>query len=152
DRTDECAEPSRDRFWADTRRRAGFLRLRWQSRPLISDVIGVTATTSDTALMISSTARSIPITNLVHPLPNLCAMSAPEILAAYRTSQFNDVKETLARVRCDARDLTQEIGILKRYLAVYPNANFRRRLQTETIEQLFRRMHEHVMSHPVWIH
>jgi hypothetical protein len=99
-----------------------------------------------------STARSIPITNLVHPLPNLCAMSAPEILAAYRTSQFNDVKETLARVRCDANDLTQEIGILKRYLAAYPNASFHRRLHTDSIEQLFRRMHEHVMSHPVWVH
>jgi hypothetical protein len=102
--------------------------------------------------MISSTARSIPITNLVHPLPNLCAMSAAEILAAYRASQFKDVKETLARVRSDAHDLTQEIGILKRYLAVYPNASFRRRLQTDAIERLFRRMHEHVMSHPVWIH
>jgi hypothetical protein len=53
-------------------------------------------------------------------------MSAAEILAAYRASQFKDVKETLARVRSDANDLTQEIGILKRYLAVYPNANFRR--------------------------
>jgi hypothetical protein len=79
-------------------------------------------------------------------------MSAPEILAAYRTSQFNDVKETLARVRCDANDLTQEIGILKRYLAAYPNASFHRRLHTDSIEQLFRRMHEHVMSHPVWVH
>jgi hypothetical protein len=79
-------------------------------------------------------------------------MSAAEILAAYRNSQLNDVKETLARVRCDAKDLTQEIGILKRYLAVYPNASFQRRLHTEAVEQLFRRMHEHVMSHPVWIH
>src|SRR5215813_5411076 len=102
--------------------------------------------------MNAVTALVLPIADIAHPLPNLCEMTADEILAAYRTSQFNDVKETLARVRCDARDLTQEIGILKRYLAVYPNANFRRRLQTETIEQLFRRMHEHVMSHPVWIH
>jgi len=102
--------------------------------------------------MASSTALSIPLTDLAHPLPNLCAMSATEILAAYRASQFNDVKGTLARVRRDARDLTQEIGILKRYLAVYPNASFRRRLRTDAIEQLFRRMHEHVMSHPVWTH
>jgi len=93
-------------------------------------------------IMVASMARSIPMTDLVHPLPNLCAMSAAEILAAYRTSQFNDVKETLARVRCDAQDLTQEIGILKRYLAVYPNASFQRRLQTDAVEQLFRRMHE----------
>jgi hypothetical protein len=102
--------------------------------------------------MTSATARSIPLTDLIHPLPDLCSMSAPEILAAYRASQFRDVKETLARVRFDAQDLTQEIGVLKRYLTVYPNASFQRRLHTDVIEQLFLRMHEHVMSHPVWIH
>jgi hypothetical protein len=98
------------------------------------------------------TPLAIPTTHIAHPLANLCEMSADEILAAYRTSQFNDVKQTLAQVRCDAQDLTQEIGILKRYLAVYPNASFEQRLHTETIEKLFRRMHDHVMSHPVWTH
>jgi pyrroloquinoline quinone (PQQ) biosynthesis protein C len=103
-------------------------------------------------LMNAVTDLPLPMTDLAHPLPNLCEMTAAEILAAYRTSQFNDVKQTLARVRSDAQDLTQEIGILKRYLAVHPHASFQQRLHIDTIEKLFRRMHDHVMSHPVWVH
>lgn len=90
--------------------------------------------------------------NIDHPLANLCDMSAAEILASYRNSQLNDVKATLNRIRCDAHDMSRDIEILRRYLAVHPAESFHRRLHTDAVEKLFRRMHEHVMAHPVWVH
>jgi hypothetical protein len=92
------------------------------------------------------------ISSIAHPLPNLCDMSAAEILAAYRQSQLRDVESLFAGIRDDARDLSREIAPLHGYLQAYPADSVRDRLGVDTVEQLFRRMHEHVMGHPVWVH
>ncbi len=87
-----------------------------------------------------------------HPLPNLLHMSATEILAAYRNSQLHDFTTAIRRLRDGGRELTASIDILTRYLQAYPSESFQRRMRLETIEHLFREMHEHVMAHPVWVH
>jgi hypothetical protein len=90
--------------------------------------------------------------DLYHPLPNLLEMSAAQILACYRNSQMLDFRTTLNQVRDGAGELSAHIGILGRYLASHPTEGFNRRLHIDTVEHLFRRMHDHVMAHPVWVH
>jgi hypothetical protein len=102
--------------------------------------------------MISSSQHLPPPAGISHPLPNLCEMSAAEILAAYRHSQLRDVESLFGRIRNDARDLSREIAPLHRYLQAYPADSVRKRLGADTVEHLFRRMHAHVMGHPVWVH
>ncbi len=87
-----------------------------------------------------------------HPLPDLLDMSAAEILAAYRGSQRSDFLATLGKVREGAGNIATRIGILRRYLDAYPSGDFQERLHVDTVELLFRQMHEHVMAHPVWLH
>ena len=87
-----------------------------------------------------------------HPLPELCALTAPEILAWYRSQQRSDVSVMFSRLRDEAADLSEEIGPLRHYLAAYPGDSLRKRLRAEALEQLFLHMHEHVMEHPVWLH
>jgi len=102
--------------------------------------------------MISPSAYLEPLGPIDHPLENLCEMSAEEILAAYRVSQLSDVEATFRRLRRDGRDLSREIELLQHYLLAYPAENVQRRLRVDAVEQLFYRMHTHVMAHPVWVH
>lgn len=87
-----------------------------------------------------------------HTLPNLLDMSAAQILETYRGSQLRDLTGTLSRLTEDARDLTASIELLARYLRSDPSDSVDRRLHLDAIERLFRHMHDHVMSHPVWVH
>lgn len=87
-----------------------------------------------------------------HPLSNLLDLSVGEILASYRNSQLSDFTRTLAQAREGNRGMMGNIELLSRYLESYPTENFVNRLQVDSVEKLFRRMHDHIMSHPVWVH
>jgi hypothetical protein len=87
-----------------------------------------------------------------HPLPNLLELSAHEILACCRKSQQLEFMSTLRQVRRGGGDMSSEIPLLRRYLSCYPSERLRQRLNANVLEQLFLRVHTHVMDHPVWVH
>jgi len=87
-----------------------------------------------------------------HPLPNLLELSAGEILESCRRNQQLEFMSTLRQVRRDGGDMSAEIPLLRRYLACYPSDSLRQRLNATVLEQLFLRVHDHVMAHPVWLH
>lgn len=83
-----------------------------------------------------------------HPLPNLLELSAVDILEHYRRAQCADFMGTLAQMSTAGSDLTARIELL----SSMPGGAIREQLRANTLEKLFKRMHEHVMSHPVWVH
>jgi hypothetical protein len=87
-----------------------------------------------------------------HPLPNLLTLSADEILSFYRSSQLTDFTRTLNDSREAAVPLSDRIGLLSRYLASFPAPGFQTRVQVKAVGSLFAEMHDHVMTHPVWVH
>jgi hypothetical protein len=98
------------------------------------------------------TDDSASATHVYHTLANLLDMSASQILAFYRNSQLIDFTTTLGKVKHGTREMADHIEILAHYLASYPSEGFHRRLNVDSIERLFRQMHDHVMQHPVWVH
>lgn len=101
---------------------------------------------------LTTSAGEESMTGAYHPLPNLLMLSADEILSFYRSGQLNDFTKALYVLRDGALEISDRIELLSRYLALYPTPNFRKRVQVTAVESLFREMHDHVMTHPVWVH
>jgi len=89
-----------------------------------------------------------------HPLPNLLELSAAEILDSCRKSQARELTSTLRQARAGEGGIAASIPILRQYMAAYPAESLalRQRLDAAALERLFLRMHDHVMTHPVWVH
>jgi len=87
-----------------------------------------------------------------HPWPGLLSMSSDEILNTYRKSQLTDILSAFALLGRRGSTLIADIDILERYFAAFPNEELLQRLQLDTIQNLFKELHDHVMRHPVWIH
>src|SRR5688572_2411748 len=107
-------------------------------------------TTIDSGLEMSRMGRTVGPFD--HPLPNLLELPAEEILARCRKSQQLELMSTLHQARRGGGDLSSEIPLLRRYLVAHPSESLRRRLNADVLEQLFLRVHNHVMAHPVWLH
>jgi pyrroloquinoline quinone (PQQ) biosynthesis protein C len=112
----------------------------------------MTSQYAPSAIESATSARAESAARAYHPLPNLLGLSAPEILSHYRNSQIDDFTKALTGVREEMLEITDQIELLSRYLACYPSSKLERRLKTASVESLFREMHEHVITHPVWVH
>lgn len=101
---------------------------------------------------LSTSAATEGLACAYHPLPNLLMLSADEILSFYRGCQLDSFTRALSALRRGALSISDEIPLLRRYLDSYPAPDFQKRLEVTAVESVFREMHDHVMSHPVWVH
>lgn len=108
-------------------------------------------TSRTTADAMESTIES-PVRIFGHPLADLLELSAGRILDYYKKSQAREFMGALQRVRAGGGDLASEVPLLGAYLSRVTASTVRARLSIGVLEELFLRMHDHVMAHPVWTH
>jgi hypothetical protein len=101
---------------------------------------------------VSADTNSMLEVHKYHPLAQLLEMSAPDILESYRMSQLRDFTATLRKAAAGTGQITDQIKILQQYLQSHSADDFRLKMGFDTVEKLFLRAHDHVMSHPVWLH
>lgn len=92
------------------------------------------------------------VTETVHPLPNLLDLGAEGVLESMRRSQKNDFTAMVAEVEEPGSPLHALFADLRnRVPADHPFhriALFRK----GALQEMFLDLHDHVMSHPVWLH
>jgi hypothetical protein len=92
------------------------------------------------------------VAETVHPLPNLLSLGAEGVLESMRLSQKNDFTAMVAEVEEPGSPLHALFADLRnRVPADHPFhriALFRK----GALQEMFLDLHDHVMSHPVWLH
>ncbi len=87
----------------------------------------------------------------VHPFPDLLDLSCEEIVERYRAQQLRDFRTVMARAGRDG-GLVRSLPRLAEMLAHDRGHPIVRALDVERMNENFAGLHEHVMSHPVWLH
>jgi pyrroloquinoline quinone (PQQ) biosynthesis protein C len=88
----------------------------------------------------------------VHPLPDLLRLDAPGVLAAMVSSQRRDFLATVAEVEQGGSALR---ALFDELAAGLPSAHSFRSaalFRPGALRAMFLDLHDHVMSHPVWLH
>lgn len=88
----------------------------------------------------------------VHHLPDLLARSPEQVLAAFQASQVEDFGTVVTQMGRDGEPLARFFAELR---AMVPADHAFARLpylEPAALNRLFLDLHDHVMSHPVWLH
>ena len=110
------------------------------------------ATFSD--LLVEMPDGTLLLNEGVHPMPNLLAMDAEEVLKAFKTSQQRDFSIVIDQLEAPDNPLNRLLNELRAIAEKEPGNRFKdlELFQPNALRKLFIELHEHVMDHPVWRH
>ena len=110
------------------------------------------ATFSD--LLVEMPDGTLLLNEGVHPMPNLLAMDAEEVLKAFKSSQQRDFSVVIDQLEAPDNPLNRLLNELRAIAEKEPGNRFKdlELFQPNALRTLFIELHEHVMDHPVWRH
>jgi pyrroloquinoline quinone (PQQ) biosynthesis protein C len=110
------------------------------------------ATFSD--LLVEMPDGTLLLNEGVHPMPNLLAMDAEEVLKAFKSSQQRDFSVVIDQLEAPDNPLNRLLNELRAIAEKEPGNRFQdlELFQPNALRTLFIELHEHVMDHPVWRH
>lgn len=119
----------------------------------------MSSATNHLAYRISDLAERLPdgrtvLLPEVHPMADLLALDAEQVLARFKESQQRDFAAVIAELADPANPLHRLLHELRAMAAAQPGNPFvqHRLFEPGALTELFLELHEHVMNHPVWRH
>ncbi|HTY99015.1 MAG TPA: hypothetical protein VMB75_04235, partial [Rhodocyclaceae bacterium] len=105
-------------------------------------------------LLVEMPDGALVLNDAVHPLPNLLALTAEEVLAAFKGSQQADFSLVIDQLESPANPLNKLLEELRAIAGREAGNRFGQLelFQPNALRKLFVDLHDHVMDHPVWRH